>query len=165
MEVLAWSKNLTAERALESQARCVSKDELLCRSDVVTVHTVLSGETAGLIDAAALALMKPTAFLVNTSRGPVVREDDLAAALRDGTIAAAALDTFDTEPLPAGHPYRGLPNLVLTPHLGYVTRDVYADFYAETVRSTAAYLDGEPIRLLTAGGSPAAAALRRYEDR
>jgi phosphoglycerate dehydrogenase-like enzyme len=165
MEVLAWSKNLTAERALESQARCVSKDELLRRSDVVTVHTVLSGETAGLIDAAALALMKPTAFLVNTSRGPVVREDDLAAALRDGTIAAAALDTFDTEPLPAGHPYRGLPNLVLTPHLGYVTRDVYADFYAETVRSTAAYLDGEPIRLLTAGGSPAAAALRRYEDR
>jgi len=164
MEVLAWSRNLTAERALESQARCVAREELLRRSDVVTVHTVLSEETTGLIDAEALAMMKPSAFLVNTSRGPVVREDDLVAALREGTIAAAALDTFDQEPLPADHRFRELPNLVLTPHLGYVTRDVYAEFFEETVRSTAAYLNGEPIRLLTQGGSPATAVVRRYED-
>ncbi len=165
MEVLAWSRNLTAERAFESQARSVTREELLRRSDVVTVHTVLSEETTGLIDAEALAMMKPSAFLVNTSRGPVVREDDLVGALREGTIAAAALDAFDQEPLPAGHPFRGLPNLVLTPHLGYVTRDVYAEFFEETVRSTAAYLNGEPIRLLTQGGSPATAVVRRYEDR
>jgi phosphoglycerate dehydrogenase-like enzyme len=164
MEVLAWSRNLTAERALECQARCVAREELLRRSDVVTVHTVLSEETTGLIDAEALAMMKPSAFLVNTSRGPVVREDDLVAALREGTIAAAALDAFDQEPLPADHRFRELPNLVLTPHLGYVTRDVYAEFFEETVRSTAAYLNGEPIRLLTQGGSPATAVVRRYED-
>jgi phosphoglycerate dehydrogenase-like enzyme len=125
---------------------------------------VLSEETTGLIDAEALAMMKPSAFLVNTSRGPVVREDDLVAALREGTIAAAALDTFDQEPLPADHRFRELPNLVLTPHLGYVTRDVYAEFFEETVRSTAAYLNGEPIRLLTQGGSAATAVVRRYED-
>jgi phosphoglycerate dehydrogenase-like enzyme len=166
MEVLAWSRSLTEERALESAATSVSKDELLERSDVVTIHTVMSEETIGLIDAAALARMKPTAFLVNTSRGPIVREPDLAAALRDGVIAGAALDAFDVEPLGHDHPYRTLDNLLLSPHLGYVTRDVYAEFFQETVRSVAAYLSGEPIRVLNGRGAAveAPAAPRRYED-
>ncbi len=166
MDVIAWSKNLTEERALESAVRSVSKDELLERSDVVTLHTVMSEETIGLIDSAALARMKRTAFLVNTSRGPLVNEPDLVAALRDGVIAGAALDVFDVEPLAPDHPYRGLDNVVLSPHLGYVTRDVYADFFSETVRSVAAYLEGRPIRVLNAGHarSQPAAAGRRYED-
>jgi phosphoglycerate dehydrogenase-like enzyme len=167
MDVLAWSKSLTQERALESVATSVPKDELLERSDVVTIHTVMSEETIGLIDAAALARMKQTAFLVNTSRGPIVREPDLVAALRSGAIAGAALDAYDIEPLSRDHPYRTLDNLVLSPHMGYVTRDVYADFFQETVRSVAAYLNGEPIRELK-GRGPAVmgtpAAPRRYED-
>jgi phosphoglycerate dehydrogenase-like enzyme len=166
MDVIAWSKNLTQERALESAVRSVSKEELLERSDVVTLHTVMSEETIGLIDGAALARMKRTAFLVNTSRGPLVNEPDLVAALRDGVIAGAALDVFDEEPLRPDHPYLGLDNVVLSPHLGYVTRDVYADFFSETVRSVAAYLEGRPIRVLNDGParSQAAAAGRRYED-
>jgi phosphoglycerate dehydrogenase-like enzyme len=164
MEVLAWSKSLTQERALESAATCVSRDELLERSDVVTLHTVMSGETIGMIDAAALARMKPTSFLVNTSRGPLVREPDLVAALRNGVIAGAALDAFDIEPLDRDHPYHSLDNLVLSPHLGYVTKDVYAEFYGETVRSLVAYLSGQPIRVLTDRGAAAPTGPRRYED-
>jgi phosphoglycerate dehydrogenase-like enzyme len=165
MDVVAWSANLTEERALESQATRVEKEELLRRSDVVTVHTVLSPETVGLIDAAALSLMKPTAFLVNTSRGPVVREQDLVAALRDGAIAGAALDAFDQEPLAADHPFRDLPQLVLSPHLGYVTHDVYAAFFEETVRSCLAFLQGNPIRVLNQASAGTGASLeRRYED-
>ena len=118
MDVIAWSKNLTEERALESAVTSVSKEELLERSDVLTLHTVMSDETVGLIDRAALARMKPTAFLVNTSRGPLVNESDLVAALRDGVIAGAALDVFDVEPLGPEHPYLGLDNIVLSPHLG-----------------------------------------------
>lgn len=166
MDVIAWSKNLTEERALESAVTSVSKEELLERSDVVTLHTVMSDETIGLIDRAALALMKPTALLVNTSRGPLVDEAELVAALRNSVIAGAALDVFDVEPLAPDHPYRALDNVVLSPHLGYVTRDVYAGFFSETVRSVAAYLDGRPIRVLNdgapRGGAPAAG--RRYED-
>ena len=166
MDVIAWSKNLTEERALESAVTSVSKEELLERSDVVTLHTVMSEETIGLIDGAALARMKSSAFLVNTSRGPLVDESDLVAALRDGVIAGAALDVFDMEPLHPDHPYLGLDNVVLSPHLGYVTRDVYADFFRETVRSVAAYLEGRPIRVLTDGaaGGDAPTAGRRYED-
>jgi phosphoglycerate dehydrogenase-like enzyme len=166
MDVIAWSKNLTEERALESAVTAVSKEQLLERSDVISIHTVLSPETIGLIDADALSRMKPSAMLVNTSRGPIVREADLVAALRDGTIAGAALDAFDVEPLAADHPYRTLENLVLSPHLGYVTRDVYAEFFTETVRSVAAYLDGEPIRVLAGPNAvtPAGAVVRQYED-
>lgn len=167
MNVLAWSKSLTQERALESAAQSVTKDELLARSDVVTLHTVMSDETIGLIDAAALARMKRTAILVNTSRGPIVREPDLVAALRDGAIAAAGLDAFEVEPLPADHPYLTLENLVLSPHIGYVTEDVYAEFFRETVRSVTAYLDGRPIRVLSADIRQVDATVRgsrRYED-
>jgi phosphoglycerate dehydrogenase-like enzyme len=165
MEVLAWSRNLTSERALESQATCVSKEELLRRSDVVSIHTVLSDETVGLIDAAALGLMKPTALLVNTSRGQLVREEALVTALRAGSIAGAALDTFDREPLPGGHPLLELSNVVITPHLGYVTENVYAEFFAETVRSLLAYLRGRPIRVLApADGSTGTTTSRSYED-
>ena len=166
MDVLAWSANLTPERALESAATSVSKQELLERSDVVTVHTVLSDETIGLIDSAALATMKPSAYLVNTSRGPIVNEADLVAALRERSIAGAALDAFDVEPLAPDHPYRSLDNLVLSPHLGYVTRDVYADFFDETVRSVEAYLEGRPIRVLNAAAaqSDEGPADRKYED-
>jgi phosphoglycerate dehydrogenase-like enzyme len=166
MDVIAWSKNLTEERALESAVTSVSKEELLDRSDVLTLHTVMSDETIGLIDSAALARMKPTALLVNTSRGPLVNESDLVAALRDGVIAGAALDVFDVEPLGPEHPYLGLDNIVLSPHLGYVTRDVYADFFRETVRSVAAYLENRPIRVLNDGraGAGTLTAERRYED-
>jgi phosphoglycerate dehydrogenase-like enzyme len=166
MNVIAWSKNLTQERALESAVTAVSKEELLAQSDVVTIHTVLSDETTGLIDAEALARMKSTAILVNTSRGPIVNEGDLVAALRDGTIASAALDAFDVEPLPADHPYRDLDNLILSPHLGYVTNDVYGDFFRETVNSVLAYLRGAPIRVLNGSraGEPEGPVARQYED-
>lgn len=164
MEVLAWSKNLTEERAAESMAQVVTKAELLERSDVVSVHLVLSPETTRIIDAAALDLMKPSGFLVNTSRGALVDEDALMSALRTGGIAGAALDVFDQEPLPQLHPYRQLDNVVLSPHVGYVTEEVYAEFYRETVRSTAAYLEGRPIRLLTGGKTQETPIPRRYED-
>lgn len=166
MDVIAWSANLTPERALESATRSVTKEQLLEQSDVVTIHTVLSPETENLIDREALARMKPTALLVNTSRGPVVNECALTEALRAGVIAGAALDAFDVEPLSPDHPYRSLDNLILSPHLGYVTHDVYEEFFVETVRSVAAYLSGSPIRVLSGAlRSPApSGAPRRYED-
>lgn len=163
MEVIAWSRNLTPELAAESQAEAVTKDELFRRSDVITLHTVLSSETVGMVGHRELAQVKPTAHLVNTSRGPLVDEAALVAALREGRLAGAALDAFDVEPLPRDHPYLDLPGLILSPHLGYVTGDVYDEFFAETVRSTLAWLQGSPIRLLTPGGQQAPAA-RRYED-
>src|SRR4051794_1821276 len=149
MEVIAWSQNLTPEHAAEAGATRVEKDELLRRADVVTIHVMLSGRTRGLIGAAELAAMKPTAYLVNTSRGPIVDEAALLTALRDGTIAGAALDVFDTEPLPADHPLRSAPNTVVTPHIGYVASGAYETFYADAVEDVAAFLDGAPVRLLT----------------
>jgi phosphoglycerate dehydrogenase-like enzyme len=149
MEVIAWSQNLTPERAAEAGATRVEKEQLFRRADVVTVHVVLSGRTRGLVGAAELAAMRPTAYLVNTSRGPIVDETALLAALRDGTIAGAALDVFDTEPLPPDHPLRSAPNTVVTPHIGYVATGAYATFYADAVEDVAAYLDGVPVRLLT----------------
>ena len=121
MHVLAWSQNLDADAARALGVEPVARDELLARADVVTIHLRLSDRTRGLIGAAELALMKPSAILVNTSRGPIVDEDALVDALQDGTIAGAGLDVYDTEPLPADHPLRSAPNTVLTPHLGYVT--------------------------------------------
>ena len=158
MEVIAWSRNLTEEKALEDQARRVDKEELLRRSDIVSVNMVLSAETEGLIDAEALALMKPTAILVNTSRGPLVDEGALVEALRTEQIGGAVLDVYDKEPLAADHPLRAFPDrVIISPHMGYVTREVYEEFYGETARSLAAYLAGEPIRVLnpdaTAAGS------------
>jgi len=148
MPVLAWSQNLTAERAGEVGATLVGRDELLARADVVTIHLVLSDRTRGLIGARELALMKPGAYLVNTSRGPIVDEAALIHALRDGTIAGAGLDVFDEEPLPPDHPLRQLPNTVITPHLGYVTEETYRVFYDQAREDIQAYLRGEPIRAL-----------------
>lgn len=148
MEVLAWSQNLTAARAAEVGATLVGKDELLARSDVVTIHLVLSERTRGLIGARELGLMKPTAYLVNTSRGPIVDEAALLDALRAGKLAAAGLDVYDEEPLPLAHPLRRLPNTVITPHLGYVTEETYRIFYGQALEDVQAWLRGAPVRVL-----------------
>jgi len=148
MTVLAWSQNLTAERAAEVGATLVSKDELLARADVATIHLVLGARTRGLIGARELALMKPSAYLVNTSRGPIVEEAALVAALRESRLAGAGLDVFDEEPLPLDHPFRHLPNIVITPHLGYVTEEGYRIFYGHALEDIQAYLRGAPVRVL-----------------
>jgi phosphoglycerate dehydrogenase-like enzyme len=149
MDVLAWSQNLSDERAAEVGVRRASGlHELLETADVVTIHLQLSDRTRGLIGHAELARMKPTAILVNTSRGPIVEEAALVQALREGTIAGAGLDVFDTEPLPRHHPLRELRRAVLTPHLGYVTEATYRVFYQEAVEDVAAFLAGSPIRVL-----------------
>ena len=142
MKVIAWSQNLTAGRAAEVGATLVTKDELFQQADVLSIHLVLSGRTRGFVGAAELALMKPTARLVNTSRGPIVVEADLVAALKDKMIAGAAIDVFDQEPLPLEHPFRSLPNLLATPHIGYVSRGLYARFYQDTVANIGRWLDG-----------------------
>ena len=150
MPVLAWSQNLTAEKAAEAGATLVSKDELLSRSDIVTIHLVLGDRTRGLIGERELKLMKPTAHLVNTSRGPIVDEAALVRALRDNRIAGAALDVYDEEPLPLDHPLRHLPNTVITPHLGYVTEETYRIFYGQALEDVQAFLRGQPVRVLKA---------------
>jgi len=143
MQVIAWSQNLTAEKAAAAGAALVSKEELLRRSDVVSIHLVLSERSRGLIGAAELSLMKRTARLVNTSRGPIVAEAALIAALNAGQIAGAAIDVYDTEPLPADHPYRKIPNLLATPHIGYVSRALYERFYRDTVANILTWLDAQ----------------------
>jgi phosphoglycerate dehydrogenase-like enzyme len=148
MRLLAWSENLTDQRAAECGAERVTKDDLLAQSDIVTIHQRLSSRTLGLLGARELALMRPSAYLVNTSRGPIVEEAALVETLRRGAIAGAGLDVFDVEPLPAGHPFLSLPNVVLTPHLGYVTREGYAAFYGQTLENVRALLDGAPLRVL-----------------
>ena len=148
MEVLAWSQNLTAERAAEVGATLVGKDELLRRSDVVSIHLVLSERSRGLVGARELGLMKRTAYLVNTSRGPIVDEAALIRALQDGTIAGAGLDVFEPEPLPLDHPFRKLPNTVITPHLGYVTEETYRVFFGHALEDVQAFLRGAPVRVL-----------------
>ena len=143
MTVVAWSQNLTAERAATAGALLVTKDELFRQADFVSIHLVLSGRTRGLVGAAELALMKPTARLVNTSRGPIVIEADLVEALRNGKIAGAAIDVFDQEPPPLDHPFRSLPNVLATPHIGYVSRALYERFYRDTVSNIKQWLDGQ----------------------
>jgi phosphoglycerate dehydrogenase-like enzyme len=149
MKLLAWSLNLDPARAAKAHAEPVSKSELFSRSDVVTVHYKLSERSTGLVGAAELALMKPTAYLVNTSRGPIVDTTALVTALRAGKIAGAGLDVYDTEPLPLSDPLRRLPNVVLTPHLGYVTSDSYRVFYGDAVEDIAAFAKGSPVRVLS----------------
>jgi phosphoglycerate dehydrogenase-like enzyme len=149
MDVVAWSQNLTDERAAEVGVRRVERDELFATADVVTIHLLLSKRTRGLITADDLALMKHTAVLINTSRGPIVEQQALLDALHDGTIGGAGLDVFDEEPLPADHPLRTAPRTVLTPHLGYVTRNTYEIFYRESVEDVAAWIAGNPLRVLT----------------
>lgn len=148
MNVIAWSQNMTAARAAECGAELVTKQELFERSDIVTVHLKLSERTTGVVGAAELAALGPKGYLVNTSRGPIVDEAALVAALHAGTIAGAALDVYDIEPLPPGHPYLTAPNTVLTPHIGYVSEVAYAAFYGDVVEDIAAWLDGAPIRLV-----------------
>lgn len=147
MQVLAWSQNLTHEKAQAAGARLVDKATLLAQSDAVSLHLVLSERTAGIVGAADLARMKPGAILVNTSRGPLVDERALLERLRTGKLVAG-LDVYDEEPLPADHPLRGLPNVVLTPHLGYCTHEVYSQFHRESVENVLAFLDGKRIRVL-----------------
>lgn len=144
MAVIAWSQNLTAEKAEAAGATLVDKDTLFARADIVTIHLVLSGRTRGLVDAAALARMKPSALLVNCSRGPIVDEAALVDALAARRIAGAAIDVYDEEPLPADHPFRTLPTVLATPHVGYVTGDIYRTFYGDTVRNLADWLDARP---------------------
>ena len=148
MDVIAWSQNLTAARAAEVGATLVTKDELLARADVVSIHLVLGDRTRRLIGARELSRMKRTAYLVNTSRGPIVDEAALVAAVRQGTIAGAGLDVYDEEPLPLDHPLRNLPNTVITPHLGYVTEEGYRIFYGQALEDVKAWLAGKPVREL-----------------
>jgi phosphoglycerate dehydrogenase-like enzyme len=150
MDVIAWSQNLTREAAASAGVRWVDKDELLASADFVSLHVVLSERTRGMIGAPELARMKPSAFLVNTSRGPLVDEPALVSALTERRIAGAALDVFDIEPLPAAHPYRRLDNVIVTPHIGYLTDDQYRLFYGQVVENILAYVAGEPVRLLKA---------------
>ncbi len=149
MDVVAWSPNLTPERAAEAGVRAVGKRELFAGSDVVTVHMKLAPSTVGLIGADDLRAMRRTAFLVNTSRAPLVDQAALADALGRGWIAGAGLDVFETEPLPAGDPLRRAPNTVLTPHIGYVTADTFALCYADAVEAIGAYLAGTPVRVMS----------------
>jgi phosphoglycerate dehydrogenase-like enzyme len=148
MNVIAWSQNLTAERCRAAGAEHVGRDELFRRADFLSVHLQLSERTRGLVGALELGLMKPTAFLINTSRGPIVEEAALLAALHEKRIAGAGLDVFEIEPLPIDHPFRTLDNVVLTPHLGYVTAQNYRTFFTGMVEDIRAFLDGKPLRVL-----------------
>ncbi|MFG3588802.1 D-2-hydroxyacid dehydrogenase family protein [Streptomyces sp. NPDC047990] len=148
MDTIAWSENLTPGRAAEHGVRAVTKDELFAAADVLSVHLVLSSRTRGLVGGAELAAMKPSSILVNTSRGPIVDQEALLDALRRETIRCAALDVYDTEPLPADHPLRALPNTVLTPHIGYVTSELYEVFYRDAVEDIAAFRAGHPVRVI-----------------
>jgi phosphoglycerate dehydrogenase-like enzyme len=148
MKVIAWSQNLTSERAQECGAERVDKDDLFRRADVLCIHLKLGERTRGLVGARELGLMKNTAFLVNTSRGPIVDEQALIAALEQRKIAGAALDVFDEEPLPQNHPFRYLPNVLATPHIGYVSEKTYRGAFPDAVEDIRAWLDGKPIRVL-----------------
>jgi phosphoglycerate dehydrogenase-like enzyme len=148
MSVIAWSPHLTPERAEPHGVRAVGKAELFAESDVITIHMPLSDSSRGLITGADLDGMKPTAYLINTSRGPIVDEAALVAALRAGRIAGAGLDVYDVEPLPVDHPLRSLPNTLLLPHIGYVASDTYRVWFAQIVENILAWSSGEPIRVM-----------------
>jgi len=150
MKVIAWSQNLTPEKCKEAGVDYATKEELLRNADIVTIHLQLSDRTRGLLGEKDLALMKPTAYLVNTSRGPIVDEQALIAALAAGRLAGAGLDVFDVEPLPLDHPLRKLDNVVLTPHLGYVSVQNYQIYYPDIVANIRNFLDGKPVKVITA---------------
>jgi D-3-phosphoglycerate dehydrogenase len=149
MKVIAWSANLTAEKCHEAGVEYASKDELFRGSDFITIHVVLSQRTRGLVGASELGLMKPTSFIINTSRGPIIDAAALIAALGERRIAGAGLDVFDVEPLPLDHPFRKMDNVVITPHLGYVSEQNYRRYFADAVDDIGAFLDGKPVRLLS----------------
>ena len=148
MDVIAWSQNLTPEKAAAAGATYVSKEDLFATADIVTVHVVLSDRSRGLVGTADLARMKKTAYLVNTSRGPIIDEKALIATLAAKQIAGAGLDVFDAEPLPLDHPYRKMDNVVVTPHLGYVSTQNYARYFPDIVDDIRAFLDGKPVRVV-----------------
>ncbi|MGD8810448.1 MAG: D-2-hydroxyacid dehydrogenase family protein [Gammaproteobacteria bacterium] len=148
MDVIAWSQNLTEDRCAEMGVRRVDKDDLFRQSDILSIHVILSDRTRGLVGARELSLMKPTAYLVNTSRGPIVSETALIGALKAGTIAGAGLDVYDQEPLPSDHPLRDLSNTVLTPHIGGRTRENFIERYRNCLENVKAWLDGNPVRVL-----------------
>ncbi len=150
MKAIAWSTNLTPEKCKEAGVGYATREELFAQADVISIHLILSPRSRGIIGAADLARMKPTAFLINTARGPLIDEAALVAALREKRIAGAGLDVFDTEPLPLDHPLRKLDNVVLTPHLGYVTRENLGANYRGAVEDIRAWLDGKPVRLMEA---------------
>jgi len=155
MRVIAWSQNMTASDASAAGAERVEKEDLFRRSDFVSVHYKLSARSAGIVGGEEIAWMKPTAFLINTSRGQLVDQDALLAALRDGRIAGAALDVYDEEPLPRDHPLRSAPRTVLSPHLGYVASGPYERWWREIVENVEAFLDRKPVRLIGAGAASA----------
>jgi phosphoglycerate dehydrogenase-like enzyme len=148
MNVIAWSPNLTAERCKEVGVGYASKEELFATADIITIHVVLSDRSRGLVGAADLDRMKPTSFIVNTARGPIIDEMALLETLKARTIAGAAVDVFSVEPLPVDHPFRKLDNLVLTPHLGYVTQETFIAHYNQMVEGIDAWFKGEPVRRL-----------------
>jgi D-3-phosphoglycerate dehydrogenase len=148
MNVIAWSQNLTDEKASAAGAKRVSKEDLFRQSDFITIHTQLSDRTRGVVGAAEFALMKPTAYLINTSRGPIVDEAALIAALRGNKIGGAGIDVYDAEPLALDHPLRKIDKAVITPHLGYVTAEGYRRFYTQMVEDVRAWLDGKPMRVI-----------------
>jgi phosphoglycerate dehydrogenase-like enzyme len=147
MAVIAWSQNLTDDAAAALGARRVEKDDLFRLADVLSIHVQLSERTRGLVTARELSMMKPEAYLINTSRGPIVVEADLIAALRSGCIAGAGLDVYDVEPPAADHPFRTLDNVTVTPHLGYVTHETLTAFYTDTLEALVAFAEGAPIRV------------------
>ena len=149
MKVIAWSQNLTPEKSAAAGVGYVSKDDLFRQSDFITIHIVLSPRSRGLVGAKELGLMKSSAFIINTSRGPIIDELVLIAALRDKKIAGAGLDVFDNEPLPLDHPFRKMDNVVITPHLGYVTEQNYRHYFTGVVEDIRGFLDGKPVRVMT----------------
>jgi len=148
MKVIAWSKNLTPERCKEVGVEYSTKDDLFRNADIVTIHLVLGDRTRGLVSASELGLMKKTAYLVNTSRGPIIEEKALLDALNKKQIAGAGLDVFDVEPLPLDHPYRKMDNVVITPHLGYVSQQNFDKYYPDIVENIRGFLDGKPTRVI-----------------
>jgi phosphoglycerate dehydrogenase-like enzyme len=149
MKAIAWSQNLTSDRCREAGVEYATKEDLFRQADFVTIHLQLSERSRGLIGAEDLGLMKPTAFLINTSRGPIVDQEALLAVLRERRIAGAALDVFDVEPLPLDHPFRHLDNTVITPHLGYVTAENYRLYFRDIVDDIRAFLEGKPVRVIS----------------
>jgi phosphoglycerate dehydrogenase-like enzyme len=149
MKVIAWSQNLTPEKCAEAGVGYVGKDDLFRQSDFISIHVVLSQRSRGLVGAAEIGLMKPTAYLINTSRGPIIDEAAMLTALRDKKIAGAGLDVFDVEPLPLDHPLRKMDNVVITPHLGYVSTQNYKHYFSGVVEDIRGFLDGKPVRVMT----------------
>lgn len=149
MRTIAWSQNLTEEKAKAAGADLVSKEDLFRNADFITIHLVLSDRSRGLVGAKELGLMKKTSYLINTSRGPIVDEKALIAALQNNAIAGAGLDVFDMEPLPLNHPFRKMDNVVITPHLGYVSEQNYRKYFPDIVEDIRAWLDGKPVRVIS----------------